>query len=190
VSVDSKFEIGGFGGWATDEPIYNPMQVGLLGTYHFDEFHGLNLTYASFMSGLTSNAAQIKDVPTLGYDYSKTFGPKSYSLLQYQFTAFYGKMSLGKSITINLHLYGLAGLGTMNYAGKSEMCYDLGIGQRFYFTRNMALRFDMRIMRYNGPNPASIASRASLNSGNLKIDDFATTSFLTTHLTVGLVWLM
>lgn len=183
----NRFELGAFTGWASDEPIFNQAQFGVSGTYHFDEFHGLNLTYAMSAGGINQYSKEIKSA--VGLDYSNAFGPKNYYLAQYQFTGFYGKLSLAKETSINVHIFGLLGAGFTDFGGKQELTTDFGLGQKFYINNKTAVRFEMRYMRYNGPNPASV-SKADLNSGNLKVDDFESTSFMTTHMTVGLVFLL
>ena len=187
IATAGRFEFGAFTGWASDEPIFNPIQFGGTATYHFDETHGLNLVYGLFGGGVNSYAKEINS--SVGLDYTNAFGPKGYYLADYQFTGFYGKMSMAKDTVVNLHLFGLVGAGMMDFGGVNEMILNFGLGQKFYFSKNAALRFDMRFMRYNGPNPAAI-SKTDLNSGTKTAEDFESTSFLTTHLTVGVVFLL
>ncbi|MEY4617110.1 MAG: hypothetical protein RJB66_2070 [Pseudomonadota bacterium] len=194
VVVANKFELGGFLGSVSDEAIFNQMQFGLLGTYHFDEFHGVNVSYGMMGSGTGVYAKALKDAVQL--DLTNAFGPKSYMLASYQFTGFYGKLSILKNLVVNTHIYGLVGLGTVMYDGLSQMALDFGLGQRFYFSKNLALRFDLKMVRFTGPNPIYKPSGKSQNdsindlkSGNLKISDFETTNYLLTHITGGLVFL-
>lgn len=186
IVVSNKFEIGGFLGSVTDEAIYSQNQYGLLGTYHFNETHGINLSFGVMGSGTGSYAQTLKDSVQL--DLTKTYGPKSYFLGSYQFTAFYGKLSILKSLVVNTHIYGLLGLGTVMYDGLSSLALDFGLGQRFYLTKFLALRFDLKFVRHTGPNPVS-RSKAQLATGNLKIGDFETTNYLLTHISGGLVFL-
>lgn len=188
VAVAGKMEVGGFLGSVTDEAIYNQNQFGLLGTYHLDEVHALNLSYGMMASGVGSYAKTLEG--SVGLDLSKTFGPKSYFLANYQLTAFYGKLSILKNVVVNTHLYGLIGLGTVLYDGMSSMALDFGLGQRFYIFKNFALRFDLKLVRFTGPNPVvERALRTQVASGTMKISEFETTNYLLTHLTGGLVFL-
>lgn len=194
VVVDNKFEVGGFLGSVSDEAIFSQMQYGFLGTYHFDEVHGINLSYGLMGSGTGVYAKALKDAVNL--DLTKTFGPQSYMLASYQFTGFYGKLSIMKNVVVNTHIYGLIGLGTVMYNGLTQMALDFGLGQRFYFSKNLALRFDLKLVRYSGPNPiyrpSGMTQDQALNnlkSGSLKISDFETTNYLLTHITGGLVFL-
>lgn len=199
VVVADRFELGGFLGATTNEAVYNQTQFGAVGTYHLTEFHGVNVSYTQMASGVGSYAKTLdSSVPISkgGFDLSKTFGPKSFFLVNYQNTVFYGKLSILKNLVFNTHIYGLIGAGTVMYDGLSSMALDVGLGQRFYFTKNFALRFDLKFVRFSGPNPiykpnnkTPQESREALKSGNLKISDFETTNYLLTHLTAGLVFL-
>jgi len=194
VEVAGRFELGGFLGAVTDEAIYNQSQMGVLGTYHLNEVHGLNLSFGILGSGVGTYAKTLNSSVQL--DLSKTFGPKSAFLASYQLTAFYGKLSILKNLVVNTHIYGLAGLGTIMYDGMTSLAFDFGLGQRFYFTKNFALRFDLKFVRFSGPNPIyrpagkdQNQSRDELRSGNLKISNFESTNYILTHLTGGLVFL-
>lgn len=187
VTVDGRFEIGGFGGWVTDEPIYNQTIVGGIATYHFNEVHGLNVFYGQYIKGVGKYADGLKNA--VGLDFSKTFAPESYVVGNYQLTGYYGKISLLKNWNASIHLYGLLGVGAVMYQGVSEFALDYGIGQRIYFTKNFALRFDYRFMRYNGPNPVSV-DNALLGTGNLKLTDYSSTTYFLNHVTLALVFLL
>ena len=186
VVVADKLEIGGFLGSVSDEAIFNQNQYGVLGTYHFNEVHGVNISYGIMAAGVGSYSKNLYN--TVELDLSKTFGPKSYFLTSYQFTAFYGKLSILKNLVFNTHIYGLIGAGTVMYDGLSSMALDFGLGQRFYLLKNLALRFDLKFVRFTGPNPIT-KTKAQLAAGKLKINDYETTNFFLTHITGGLVFL-
>lgn len=187
VVVSGKAELGGFYGSVTDEPLYKQTQYGLLGTYHFNETHGVTTSFGMMSTGIGEYAEELKKIDK-GPDISNTEGPKSYFLVNYQFTGFYGKLSILKNVVVNTHIYGMLGLGSVMYNGLSSMALDFGIGQRFYILKNVALRFDLKLVRFAGPNPIAKSS-AELKSGKLKITDFETTNYLLTHITGGLVFL-
>lgn len=187
VTVDGRFEIGGFGGFVTDEPIYNQMILGGIATYHFNEVHGLNLIYGQYQKGVGQYSKDLNS--SVGLDFSKTFAPQSYLVGNYQLTGYYGKISLLKNWNASIHLYGLIGAGAVMYQGLQQFALDYGVGQRIYFTKNFALRFDYRFMRYNGPNPVS-ASKESLQAGKLKITDYSSTTYFLNHVTLALVFLL
>lgn len=196
VVVAKRFEVGGFLGAVSDEAIFNQAQFGILGTYHFDEAHGVNMSMAFMGSGTGIYAKALKEAPTVQLDLSNTFGPKNYFLTSYQFTGFYGKLSILKNVVVNTHIYGLLGLGVVMYEGLNELALDFGLGQRFYFSKNWALRFDLKMVRFTGRNPIykpagvkSDEARKRIESGTLKISDYESTNYLLTHITGGLVFL-
>ena len=75
---------------------------------------------------------------------------KSMIGLHYQYTAYYGKISLAKEMIMNLSLYGLMGGGAYIMDNYTAPMMNIGFGQRFYFTRNMAFRLDLLFSVYNG----------------------------------------
>lgn len=188
VPVANKVEFGVFAGAVTDEPLFKQLQYGVVGTYHFNEFHGLNFTFAQMEKGIGTYAEQLKNDPTVGLDITNAFGPQSYALANYQYTAFYGKLSILKKLVINTHIYGLGGLGAVLYDGQSALALSAGLGQRFYLWPNLALRFDLKWVRFSGPDALS-RSKTEIQSGALKIDDYDTTTYLLSNITAGLVFL-
>jgi outer membrane beta-barrel protein len=193
VEVAGKFELGGFMGSVSDEAVFKQNQYGLVGTYHFNEIHGVNLTVGMMPSGVGTYADSLKEATSSTarpLDLTHAFGPKSYILANYQLTGFYGKMSILKNLVVNTHIYGMLGLGTVNYDGMNALALDFGLGQRFYILKNLALRFDLKFVRFTGPNPIVVPSKnADLAAGRLKITDFETTNYLMTNITGGLVFL-
>jgi outer membrane beta-barrel protein len=191
VALTRKLELGAFLGSVSDEPIYKQFQYGFLGSFHLDEVHGVTLSYAIMDPGLGVYAEDLKKVKYtdgVPLDLSKTQGPKSYFLANYQFTAFYGKMSILKNYSMNTHIYGLLGLGTVMYDGLSSLALDFGLGTRFYFLKNLALRFDLKLVQFSGPHPIA-KKRSDIASGTLTTKDYDTTPYLLTHITGGLVFL-
>ena len=161
VSTAKRLEIGAFGTYAMTEAFYNPLSFGGMVTYHLDETHGINLMGSYNLAGVTSYAEQLNPIrdqngnPTSFANLQYAPAPKYIALASYQFTAFYGKISLSKDHVMNLHLYGLAGLGMMGIGDSSFPVASAGIGQKFYLGRQFALRFDMRGVIYSGPDVVS-----------------------------------
>ena len=60
-------------------------------------------------------------------------------------------------------MFALAGLGYISMGEASTVGMNLGFGQNFFFTKNFGLRFDMRWMIFQGPNPTSQRSRPQDN---------------------------
>ncbi len=186
VVTEGRFEPGLFSGWIMNEPFYNNQQIGLNLSYHFNEISAVNVVGASWMSGASTYGKQLKEQNYVDVD--NTYGPKSMYLLNYQFTGFYGKISLTKQAVVNLSLFGLMGIGMVNYEGLNSPAFTFGLGQKFYFTPAIALRFDLRMLAYQGPNPVSLPT-INLTT-KPAISDFEKSTYLSTVLNVGLVFLL
>lgn len=157
VNTSRRIEIGAMGGYALTEPFFNPMSFGLTGTYHINEDHGVNLFGLFYMGGQSDYSKQLNPIPPTQTNANLQYapGPKYLVLANYQYTAFYGKMSIAKDYIMNLHLYGLAGAGMIGIGDVNKPAINFGIGQKFYITPSFALRFDLRMLIYQGPDPLS-----------------------------------
>lgn len=159
VTLKKRVELGVFGGYALTEPFYSPMSFGVNATYHFDEVHGINLMGSMNMTGLSDYGNQLNPIPGSSPPENMNLqfapAPKYLFLGNYQFTAYYGKLSFTKQYIMNLHLYGLAGAGMIGVGDSAKPVLSPGIGQKFYFTPSLALRFDLRFLFYQGPNVLS-----------------------------------
>ena len=56
---------------------------------------------------------------------------------------------------MNLSLYGLLGAGMIAIGDSSRPVVSAGLGQKFYFSPNFGLRFDLQVLAYRGPDPVS-----------------------------------
>lgn len=146
-----KWDLGAYYGWNTTEPVYNQSKVGVNIGYHWSEDSAFSLNYAQWLGGLNSTYASAYQTQSL--DFSRA--PKlQYSLYgNYEWKIFYGKISFTKQSVMNLSTYPLFGLGVTSYAGKMCPGVDVGIGQKFYFTKNFALRADVKLQYSQAPNP-------------------------------------
>ncbi len=161
VSLSRRIEFGLLMGYALTEPFYNPLQVGGTLSYHINEEHGINLYGATFLQGLSNEAAQLNPIPNSGPP--PTFAnlqygpsPKYLFLANWQYSAFYGKLSFTKDYVMNLHLFGLLGAGMYGIGDSSVPVISVGLGQKFHLTPSLSFRFDLRALAYQGPDPTSI----------------------------------
>lgn len=159
VKTAGRFEIGGGMGLNLVEPLYEQLTFNFTASYHFDELHGVNIM-GYFPSTDLSTAGKDLRVgkglqPGVTFDASKAPTVGSMFFGNYQFAAYYGKMSLTKRATMNLSLYGLVGGGVVNWSDTTELGLDFGFGQKIYFTPNLALRVDLVVTMYQGPDPTS-----------------------------------
>lgn len=193
IVTEKRVDIGLFYGMAMTEPIQNVSKLGLSGYYHINEEHALGVMFTKNSSGLSSYAKQLENVKgadgsTINLDLTRAPIQESMLLVDYNIKPFYGKMSVTKNTVLNLSLFGSAALGMVKYVHKSYPAIALGLGQKFYFTRNFAARFDMRLHMHNAPIPF-------LAGHTKKTDPVATYSqydermTYTTNLDVGITYL-
>jgi outer membrane beta-barrel protein len=162
VVTDERFELALGGGMEMNEPFYNDMMGQIQGTYNFNETSALNVQGLYWMDGLSSYGEQLRNgtCPSspadtsnhCPFDATKAPHPEWGLFANYQFTAYYGKISITKTGVMNLNLFALAGLGYINMGSTGGVGANLGVGQNFFFTRNFGLRFDIRWLIFQGPN--------------------------------------
>jgi outer membrane beta-barrel protein len=187
-----KIELGAQGGLSLVEPLFNELNFGVSGTYHFDEAHGVNLFGALFMPGLNNNGESLRNVKNSDgnpVNFNLQYAPAPSYLLQanYQYTPFYGKISLTKDLVMNLSLYGFAGLGAIGIGDSMFPAFSTGLGQKFYFTQQFALRFDLRFLAYQGPN--IITTKLQGANRALPVSEFDTKVGFSSILSFGAVYL-
>lgn len=157
VLTANRIELGALGGYSLTEPFFNPLSVGATGTYHINETSGLNLFYDYYLQGISSYAKQLNPIPKTNNNMNLQYAPapKSLFLASYQYTAYYGKISVAKDYVMNLGLYGLAGVGAITVGDVTKPAASVGLGQKFYLSKDFALRFDLRLLGYKGPDVLS-----------------------------------
>ncbi len=190
IPMTKRLEAGLDVGWALTEAIYGAYNLGANITYHLNEERGINLHYTSYLPGVSTYADQLYG--QYGLDYSRAPAPKSSYFLNYELKMYYGKMSFSKETVLNLSLYSLLGAGMVNYAHKSYPSINIGLGQRFYFTKKFALRFDMKLQYNNATVPVLNHTSARSLLKNYPVpsaDDFSERYQLFTFLDGGFVWL-
>lgn len=191
VVTAKRFDADIFYGYAMTEPIANVSKVGLGVYYNLNEEHALGLLFTTNATGTSDYAKQIEKQFSL--DFSRAPMPKNVTMLDYNLKVFYGKMSLSKSVVFNTILFGSASAGMVQYEHKSYPAVAFGIGQKFFFTRNWAFRFDMRLYANQGPIPflGGGKLRNPLPGGVSKptFDEFQERVIYTTNLDVGLSYL-
>ncbi len=199
VKTAGRLELGGGAGLNLAEPLYDQAVFNIVGAYHFDEINGMNLISMFLSSQLSSAGTDLKHGKGLdpagsvsSFDASKAPTVQNISFVNYQFTAYYGKISITKDFTMNLSLYGFGGLGMVKWTDASNIGLDAGFGQKLYFTPNSALRFDMLLAAYQGPDP----TKPHTITGNLLNSDsamgsskFDKTTYFRPFMTFGYVFL-
>ncbi len=161
VPTKGRFEMGFTLGFALNEAFFNTLRYGGHIAYHMTETHGFLLEGQLYQKGLNSNGKALasKDFDKntdetvtefIRMEYAPQ--PEYHFLVNYQMTAYYGKISVLKNFVMNLSLYGLLGLGTVGVGGENVPALNLGLGQKFYVNKNWGFRADLGIIIYQGVN--------------------------------------
>jgi outer membrane beta-barrel protein len=151
IITERKIETHALYGISLSEAVANTSRVGIGLYYNWTEDHSLGILYVKNSSGLSSYSNQLNT--KFGWDLSRAPGPDSTTLLDYNFKAYYGKMSLEKMAVGNFILFFSGSGGIVKYVHKTYPALSLGIGQKFFFNRSLSLRFDFRLQGHNAPNP-------------------------------------
>jgi len=195
VKTEGRLEIGLGGGLNLVEPLYDQTVVSASLSYHLTELHGINVSGFILTQGLSQAGLDLqagKGLKTGTFDASRAPTVQSMYFANYQLSAYYGKVSLGKQSTMNLSLYGLIGAGLVNWTDANQFGFDVGVGQKMYFTPNFGLRLDLMTALYQGPDPtAPHTTNHALTAGgsDLKTDDFDSTFYIRPFLTLGLIYM-
>lgn len=146
-----KMEAHAFYGLGLTEAVANTSRIGFGVYYNWTEDHSIGFLYAKNSSGLSSYSNQLN--AKFGWDLSRAPGPDYSAMADYNFKAYYGKMSLSKMAVGNFILFFSGSGGIVKYVHKSYPALSAGLGQKFFFNRNLSLRIDFRLQGHNAPNP-------------------------------------
>ena len=172
ISLKYRFELNASFGFGLDEPFYFPYYgMGLL-SFHISEVHSISLSGVYYPPRLSSAGKRLQAGEGLKegrtFDPSKAPYPQMSAFLNYQYSPFYGKISLSKKLNLNLSIYGFTGLGVVVSNQNDRFpAVNLGLGQKLYFTRWFGLRGDLGVHGYYGPAVAKL----DLSAKNLKFPE-------------------
>ncbi len=154
VPTAKRFELGLSTGFGMNEPFFNTLRYGGHVGYHFNETHAFVLMGQLYGDGLNANGDTLANTVFVGEKLRMDFAPQTsyHFMANYQITPYYGKISVFKDFVMNLSLYGLLGLGLMDIGGESTPVFNVGMGQKFYFSKNWGIRADLGLMAYQGVN--------------------------------------
>lgn len=169
INMDGTFDIGVFGGLALTEPIANTTKFGFEMNYHITDFHSLGVMYSINSTGLSKDAQGLKN--DFGLDFNRAPKPQNTMLLDYNYSPFYGKLSVTKDGVINTTIYGAIGAGMVKYEHKSYPALALGIGERFFFGKNFSLKMDFKLFAHQAPIPFQTGALRDGSSGANFIND-------------------
>lgn len=124
-----------------NEPFIDTYLYGFGISGHFTDNFGIETLY--FLSKASDNALN----RNLQNDYGKEVvagKTKSFFNLNLLWTPIYGKLSLISNYILQLDTYFTAGIGTTRTSIGTSITYNVGMGQRFFVTKWLALRADIR----------------------------------------------
>lgn len=191
VTQENKIELGVGVGMNLNEPFYNQTNAIVLGTYYFTNIHAVNIAGTYYAQGLSNYGQQLKSGEGLpggaaqGFDASKAPSPQYSVLVNYQYTAYYGKISLTKQSVMNLSLFGYVGGGAFSTSSKTVPALDIGLGQNFYFSPSWGMRFDLKMVAYKGPDATSVSLKPVDNPSQ---GSFTDRYFYNTYLNGSLIY--
>ncbi len=179
VPTEGRIELGGFFGTSLNDPFLYSYPVGLEVQYHLSEIHAFGLMVVGYANSNTGYVSQIQGVngATQKIPFTQNPSPTFTTLAEYEFTPYYGKISLTKQSVLNLNISATARAGMLNLsAGGSSATGGLGLNERFFFTRNFGIKLDLSTLFYTKPDVLG-------GSGT-------TTTVTELFITLGAVWLL
>ena len=162
----------------TDEPFFYPHSFQGSIAFYWSESHGIGVSTLFFPFFVSNNrlllgqagrtlrekgtevriSGQKSEEGSL-FDFSKAPAPFVGFFMNYYFSPFYGKLSLSKTLAFNFSLYSVLGLGVINFKQYNTVrpllimpAGYIGLGQRFYFNRWLALNGGADFLMYKGFN--------------------------------------
>ena len=155
-------------GVGLDEPFYfkfYPMGQLLL---HVSDFHAVGLLGIYYPPLLSSAGKKLQTGVGLKnkiFDATKAPYPQMSAFLTYQYSPFYGKISLSKVLNLNLSIYGFTGLGfVVSNQNDRFLAANIGFGQKLYISKWLGLRGDLAFYGYYGPATAKLDLGSSVQS--------------------------
>jgi outer membrane beta-barrel protein len=194
VVTTEKYEFGLGGGMEMNEPYYSPYLYGFQGTYNFTDVSAVNVQGIFWSQGLSSYGQQLKQgkptVPTAkfaAFDTAKVPHPTWAAMVNYEFIAYYGKISITKQAVANLNTFGLLGLGYLSMDTVSTVAADFGVGQNFFFTQHMGVRWDLKWLVFQGPDATS---KTLGPNDHPAASDFSNRIYYNSQLDLALVFIL
>lgn len=186
---NKKIEVGIGGGLEIDEPFYSDYIFNAHVGYHLSDLSAINGEFIFWTPGLSSYGQKIKgDASLQHWDAGKAPHPVWGVIGNYQFTAYYGKISITKQTVMNLDLFAFAGPLYIAMNGFNAFGGNVGIGQNFYVTPRMSIRFDLRMLIFTGPNAA--AANLTDSNPNPSSGSFSSRLFFNNQMTLSVVYLL
>jgi outer membrane beta-barrel protein len=177
---ERKFEFGLYGGVVSSDPFLSVYSTSLSIGYHFNEYFSFAV-YAmkNFVNPSSALTFLRNPYPNGAGSDTSTNEPRWCLGGEVMASIMYGKLSLVGKAIIHYDFHFIGGLGITDTESGKYATPWLGVGQQFFITRWMTLRFDYRLMFYeerilqkvgspSSPNGTYLGNRANWsNSINL-----------------------
>ena len=168
VPLKKALELSLGSGFGLTEPFYQTIYPQVQLGYSISNMHSIHLLGSYYFPKLSTSGERLADVGADGKDGERLYldarkvAYPQYSLsLNYQYTPFYGKISLSKKLVLNLSIYSFVGGGAIVSNDNDYFpLFRLGIGQKLYFFKSsnmtVGLRGDLGMEMYYGPAVARL----------------------------------
>ncbi len=171
-----SMEVQVSGGVSVNNPFFKAYPVGGSVGYYFTEEHGVQFLFGYLVGGKSNYATALeRDTRSspggLGAANFNNFpAQKMLGLLHYEYSPFYGKLSLAKWLNFNMDVVASAGGGMVFLEDGSFPTASLGLGLRFYFGKSFGLRINMYSLFRKGIHyfPVENGQAATSNFWNVK----------------------
>lgn len=173
VPFDGRFEAGGFIGALLNDPFYTSYPMGAELRYHFHDMHAFGIVGTYNLRQKSTYIDQIRrQVPsTSAVPFESSPTPDFTVWGEYEFTPYYGKISLTKQGIMNLSISAALGVGYISLKSDnttdSSVGYSLGLNQRLFFTRNFGIKMDLKALIYSQADvvpPGAIQKKSITNT--------------------------
>ncbi|MCB0393512.1 MAG: outer membrane beta-barrel domain-containing protein [Bdellovibrionales bacterium] len=146
-------------GFTVNDPFYSGFNGGMLLGYHFNDEHAMTVMGSYFSSEKSQYAKALEEDDFQNFDNFPTL--EYLVILGYDYSPYYGKMSITKQSVFNIDLFFHAGIGSVSIGGENGFAGELGFGQKFYFGKSWGIRVDFKGLMYNGPDYTSVDNGGS-----------------------------
>lgn len=189
VVTEKRLEFGAFVGAGLNEAFYDLTLFGFNGGYHFNETSAVQFTYALISTKSSQFVPQLNSVGSTPLHLEYLPAPKWYALLAYEFTPYYGKLSITKQTVINQSLYVTGGVGFVNINNEENSPALVGgLGQNYWFGKRFGLKLDFKGLLFQAPNPLS--ANLSGDSSTASVSRFEKQVNFNIAITLGAIFLL
>ncbi len=189
VPLTNRLEFGAFLGTNVNEAFYDQILYGGQATYHLSEHSGIQFLFSMINATSSQYVPQLNEVSTPPLRYENLPKPKYFYLAAYEFTPYYGKISITKQSVLNLTTFASLGFGMFALGDTQIPTFSIGIGQNFFFGKSWGIKVDMKSLIYEGIDPVSVDVN-SYGGQTPPVADFKRQTVVNFCVSAGLVFLL